>query len=117
VIPHPDWPTVGGSDGFPVAFDPTDKSLIYVAGQGGELVRRRMDNNEARLIRPGPKEGQERFRFNWNSPYLGSPHDPTVLYMGGNRVFKLPQRGNQWQEISGDLSRRETDKIQTVGSD
>jgi photosystem II stability/assembly factor-like uncharacterized protein len=116
-ILNSDWKTVGGSDGFTVAFDPTDKNLIYVTGQGGELVRRRMDNNEARLIRPGPKEGQERFRFNWNSPYLISPHDPTVLYMGGNRVFKLTQRGNQWQVISGDLSRRDTDKIQTVGSD
>ena len=116
-ILNSDWKTVGSSDGFTVAFDPTDKNLIYVTGQGGELVRRRMDTNEARLIRPGPKEGQERFRFNWNSPYLVSPHDPTVLYMGGNRVFKLTQRGDQWSAISGDLSRRETDKIQTVGSD
>lgn len=116
-ILNSDWKTVGGSDGFTVAFDPTDKNLIYVTGQGGELVRRRMDNNQARLIRPGPKEGQERLRFNWNSPYLVSPHDPTVLYMGGNRVFKLTQRGDQWKVISGDLSRRETDKIQTVGSD
>ncbi len=116
-ILNSDWKTVGGSDGFTVAFDPTDKNLIYVTGQGGELVRRRLDDNVARLIRPGPKEGQERFRFNWNSPYLISPHDPTVLYMGGNRVFKLTQRGDQWSAISGDLSRRETDKIQTVGSD
>src|SRR5262245_9235915 len=37
--------------------------------------------------------------------------------MGGNRSFKLTQRGDQWEAISGDLSRRETDKIQTVGSD
>ncbi|PYQ09605.1 MAG: hypothetical protein DMH00_12695, partial [Acidobacteria bacterium] len=116
-ILNSDWQVVGGSDGFTVAFDPTDPNLIYVTGQGGELVRRRLDNNVTRLIRPAPREGQERFRFNWNTPYFVSPHDPTVLYMGGNRVFKLTERGDQWTPISGDLSRREVDKIQTVGSD
>lgn len=112
-----DWSTVGGSDGFTVAFDPTDRNILYVTGQGGELVRTRLDTHVARLIRPAPREGQERLRFNWNTPYFVSPHDPTVLYLGGNRVFKLTERGDQWSAISPDLSRREIDKIQTVGSD
>jgi photosystem II stability/assembly factor-like uncharacterized protein len=116
-IDNSDWRAVGGSDGFTVAFDPTDRNLIYVTGQGGELIRNRLDNNALKLIRPAPREGQERFRFNWNSPYLISRHDPAVLYMGGNRVFKLTERGDRWSAISPDLSRRETDKIQTVGSD
>jgi hypothetical protein len=107
---------VGGSDGFTVAFDPTDPSLIYTTAQGGELVRTRLDNNVQKLIRPATKEGQEGFRFNWNSPYLVSRHDPSVLYLGGNRVFKLAERGDKWFAISGDLTRHEPGKIETVGS-
>ncbi|HEU5182292.1 MAG TPA: hypothetical protein VFW45_16015, partial [Candidatus Polarisedimenticolia bacterium] len=112
-----DWMMVGGSDGFTVAFDPTDRNLLYVTGQGGDLVRTRLDTKANRSIKPSPREGQERFRFNWNTPYFISPHDPTVLYMGGNRVFKLTDRGDKWFAISPDLSRRDVDRIQTVGSD
>jgi photosystem II stability/assembly factor-like uncharacterized protein len=115
-IDNSDWRVVGGSDGFTVAFDPTDPNLIYTTAQGGELVRTRLDNNVQKLIRPSPKEGEERFRFNWNAPYLVSRHDPSVLYLGGNRVFKLTERGDRWFAISGDLSRREPGKIDTVGS-
>jgi len=116
-ILNSDWETIGGSDGFSVAFDPTDPNIVYTTGQGGELVRRHLDTNVIRLIRPSPREGQERLRFNWNSPYFVSPHDPTVLYMGGNKVFKLTEKGDKWFAISGDLSRRDVDKIQTVGSE
>ena len=112
-----DWTMVGGSDGFTVAFDPTDRNLLYVTGQGGDLVRTRLDTKANRYLKPSPREGQERFRFNWNSPYFISPHDPSVLYLGGNRVFKLTERGDKWFAISGDLSRREVDRIQTVGSE
>ncbi len=116
-IENSDWRVVGGSDGFTVAFDPTDPNLIYATGQGGELIRTRLDNNVQKLIRPAPREGEERFRFNWNAPYLVSRYDPSVLYMGGNRVFKLTERGDKWFAISPDLSRHEPGKIDTVGSD
>ncbi len=116
-ILNEDWRPIHGGDGFTVAFDPTDPNLVYATSQGGYLARIRLDNNVKNLLRPSPREGEERIRFNWDAPFLISSHDPTVLYLGGNRVFKLTERGNLWFAISGDLSRNEPGKTDTVGSD
>ncbi|MGH2671333.1 MAG: WD40/YVTN/BNR-like repeat-containing protein, partial [bacterium] len=116
-ILNDDWRPIFGGDGFGVAFDPVDPNIAYATAQGGELGRIRLDNNVMKLIKPSPREGQERFRFNWNAPFLISAHDPTVLYQGGNKVFKLTGRGDLWFAISGDLTRNEPGKTDTVGSD
>ena len=44
-------------------------------------------------------------RFNWNSPYFLSPHNPQVFYFGGNRVLKSLKRGEELFPISPDLSK------------
>ena len=111
-----DWEMVGGGDGFDVGFDPTDPDLIYTTSQGGSLIRRRLDTHLARLIRPAPREGEPRLRFNWNAPFLISKYDPTVLYHGGNKLFKLTERGDKWFAISGDLTRNEPGRTDVVGS-
>lgn len=112
-----DWSEIWGWDGFTVQFDPQDPDQFYATGQGAVLFRVNKRTGAAKYLQPAPREGQERFRFNWNSPYLVSPHDPTVLYVGGNRVFRLTKKGDAWEAISPDLSRRDVDRIQTVGSD
>jgi photosystem II stability/assembly factor-like uncharacterized protein len=111
-----DWRTIFGSDGFGVQFDPADRNVVYATAQGGEVARIRLDNNVMTSIAPAAREGQERIRFNWNSPYFVSPHDPGVLYMGGNRVFRLTGRGDKYEAISPDLTRNEPVKTSTVGS-
>ena len=35
--------------------------------------------------------------FNWNSPFFLSPHNPSVVYFGGNRVLKSNKRGEELQ--------------------
>jgi hypothetical protein len=52
-------------------------------------------------------------RFNWNTPYLLSPHNPDVMYVGGNRVLKSVQRGDNLYPISADLSKKQWGKIDT----
>ncbi|MEE9297331.1 MAG: hypothetical protein V3W34_20515 [Phycisphaerae bacterium] len=116
-ITNHDWRFINGGDGFHVAFDPEDSNIIYAESQGGELVRIHLDTGRRTRLIPSPKEGQPRFRFNWNAPFFISPHDPTVLYLGGNYVFKMTDRGDRWRRISDDLSARDVDKILTVGSD
>ncbi len=112
-----DWRTVYGSDGFGVAFDPTEKNIMYATAQGGFVTRINIANGWHRMMRPSQREGQERLRFNWNSPFFVSKYDSTVLYQAGNRVYKITERGEKWFAISDDLSRREVDKIMTGGSD
>src|SRR4029079_17890194 len=52
-------------------------------------------------------------RFNWETPYFLSPHNADVVYIGGNRVLKSTQRGDNLYPISPDLSRKQTAKIDT----
>jgi len=112
-----DWRSIYFADGFTVQIDPADANLMYATGQGGEIARIRLDSNIIRTIKPEPREGQTGFRFNWNAPFFISPHDPSVLYLGGNRVFKLTERGDKWFAISPDLSHDDPIKTATVGSD
>ncbi len=116
-ITNNDWRFFLGGDGFHVAFDPQHPEIIYAESQGGYVWRLNLATGDRRTLRPSPKEGQPRYRFNWNSPFLISPHDPTALYLGGNHVFRLLDRGDRWERISEDLSSRDLAKITAVGSD
>jgi photosystem II stability/assembly factor-like uncharacterized protein len=53
-------------------------------------------------------------RFNWNSPFFLSPHNPSVVYFGGNRVLKSNKRGEDLQIVSPDLSKGLTAKLDTA---
>lgn len=50
-------------------------------------------------------------RWNWNTPFILSPHNPSILYAGGNRVFKSVEYGSNMKPISPDLSRADARKI------
>ena len=52
-------------------------------------------------------------RFNWNSPFFLSPHNPKTFYFGGNRVLKSTKQGDDLFLISPDLSKKLTAKIDT----
>ena len=52
-------------------------------------------------------------RFNWNSPFFISPHNPAVIYFAGNRMLKSVKRGEDMQIISPDLSKKLAAKIDT----
>jgi hypothetical protein len=75
-----------------------------------------MRSGEAKLLRPEATEGQTRYRFHWNSPLIGSRHAKGTLYLGGNHVFRLTNRGEHWDRISPDLTTQELPKMVTVGS-
>ena len=53
-------------------------------------------------------------RFNWNSPFFLSPHNPQVFYMGGNKVFKSLKRGEEMYTISPDLSKQLRARMDTA---
>ena len=53
-------------------------------------------------------------RFNWNSPFLLSPHNPQVFYLGGNKVFKSLKRGEEMFTISPDLSKQMRARMDTA---
>jgi len=50
-------------------------------------------------------------RWNWNTPFFLSKHNPAVFYAAANRVLKSTKRGDDLYFISGDLTYADTTKI------
>jgi photosystem II stability/assembly factor-like uncharacterized protein len=104
-----DWFVVTGGDGFVVRIDPTDPNIVYAESQYGGIVRLDKRTSERVSIRPSEDRGEAALRFNWESPFIISPHSPSRLYFGASRVFRSDDRGNSWKPISPDLT-RQTDR-------
>lgn len=115
-ILNSDWTNLGGGDGFYCVFDPFDSAIVYAESQEGYVHRFNLRNGEIKGLRPQPAEGQLAFRFHWNSPLIPSLHENGSMYLGGNRVFKLFDRGEHWKVISPDLSAEDPKRIMTTGS-
>ncbi|HET9703844.1 MAG TPA: hypothetical protein VFP85_07420 [Vicinamibacterales bacterium] len=103
-IVNDDWFQIHGGDGFEAQIDPTNSRIIYAESQDGNVSRVDRLTNERKTIRPLPPRGEAPYRWNWNTPILMSPHDPSTIYVGANRVFKSTDRGQSWTAISGDLT-------------
>jgi photosystem II stability/assembly factor-like uncharacterized protein len=50
-------------------------------------------------------------RWNWNTPYFISKHNPMTLYFGANRVLKSVERGDNMFLISPELSYADSAKL------
>ena len=56
---------------------------------------------------PTPAAGTQ-YRFYWNTPILLSPHNPSSVYVGGDRLFKSLNRGDTWTatiDLTNNMSR------------
>ncbi len=115
-IMNGDWTNLGGGDGFYDVFDPEDRDVLYGESQGGSIFRINLRTGETKHLRPEPAEGQQAFRFHWCAPFFASRHEKGVLYLAGNRVFRLTKRGEEWTPVSPDLSARDPEKIFASGS-
>lgn len=105
-IVNADWFVTNGGDGFRSAVDPTDPNIIYAESQNGGLVRFHKLTGENVDIPPIEGKDDESQRYNWDSPFIISPHSHTRLYFAGHKLFKSDNRGDDWKVISPDLSRR-----------
>ncbi|MEA3247915.1 MAG: hypothetical protein U9Q74_17335, partial [Gemmatimonadota bacterium] len=55
-------------------------------------------------------------RFNWNTPYMLSPHDPRILWYGGARVYRSTNQGDTYMQ-SPDLTKQvDRCKINLMGA-
>ncbi|MBL8958435.1 MAG: hypothetical protein JNJ98_01170, partial [Gemmatimonadetes bacterium] len=106
-IMNSDVINIAYGDGFYTVTDPADPAYIYANSQSGRAYRVHLGTREERGIRPVPTDAKEEYRFNWSSPMLRSPHDPKTIYYGGNKLFRTRDGGQSWDEVSGDLTRKQ----------
>lgn len=99
-----DWWTLPGGDGFVNRFDPSNDRIIYTESQEGTLARIDKVTGEQQGVQPVAPANARAYRWNWDTPFFFSPHDPSTLYLGGNYLFKSTDRGHSWKIISPDLT-------------
>jgi photosystem II stability/assembly factor-like uncharacterized protein len=120
-IMNEDWRMVSFGDGFYVINNPDNPDQYLSESQGANMVWTDMTTREQQLVNPwgrgsggGPAAGQK-YRFNWNSPIVFSPHEKTAVYLAGNVVFRSPDFGKTWQQISPDLTTNDPEKLKDAG--
>lgn len=104
------WETIGFGDGFAALIDPTDANLGYSMSQGGSLQRFDLRTGAWHNIRPTPPEDGVELRFNWNAGIALDPFDPEVVYYGSQFVHRSPDRGENWEVVSPDLTTNDPEK-------
>lgn len=120
-IMNDDWRMVSFGDGFYVINHPDNPELYLSESQGGDIVWTDFRTREQQSVNPwgrgsggGPAAGQK-FRWNWNAPVVLSPHEKATVYFGGNVLFKSPDFGKTWEQISPDLTTNDPEKLKDAG--
>ena len=106
-IRNSDWEIVLFADGHQPATEPGNPDIMYAEWQEGNLVRVDRRTGEIVYIQPQPGKGEPAERFNWDSPILVSPHQPTTIFHASQRVWRSDDRGDSWKAISPDLTRNQ----------
>ncbi|HXI22619.1 MAG TPA: hypothetical protein VNG71_02010 [Pyrinomonadaceae bacterium] len=115
-IVNSDWWVTQGGDGFRTQVDPEDPNTIYAELQNGNLVRDDKRSGERHGITPEVGRNEDPLRWNWDSPFIISPHSHTRLYFAADKLFRSDDRGDSWKVISGQLSRNlDRDKLPVMG--
>lgn len=112
-----DWFVTCGGDGYQTRVDPTDCNIVYAESQYGGLVRFDRSSGERIDIQPQPGPNEPPLVWNWDTPLVLSPHSPTRLYFGANKLFRSDDRGNSWRAISPNLTRRiDRNQLEVMGT-
>ncbi len=98
------WESIMGGDGMQVQIDSRNSDIVYTGFQFGNYFRINRETDETIYIQPKHELGETPYRFNWQTPILLSPHNQDILYIGGNKLMRSMNQGNDFKAISGDLT-------------
>ncbi len=116
VIDRTDWyPVGGGESGFVVPYPP-DPNIVFAGSYDGLITRYNKSTGEQQDVNPWPDNpmgwaaADIHDRFQWTAPIALSPHDPNILYMGSQFLYRSNDMGQSWTRISQDLTRNDKSK-------
>jgi photosystem II stability/assembly factor-like uncharacterized protein len=118
-IDERDWHPVGGGESGFIWPDPRDSEIVYGGDHNGHFTRYDGHTGQVQNIAPwfgarAHPAAELKHRFQWTAPMQISPHDPNVLYLGGEVLFKTTDGGMSWTIISPDLTRNDKTKQQST---
>jgi photosystem II stability/assembly factor-like uncharacterized protein len=110
-IPAQEFESAPGGEGSSHAIDPDDPDIVYSAEFYGTITR-------SDYRKPGPfpgypatkeivpvaYENEPPLRGQWLAPFILSPHDPHLVYLGMQYLFRSLDRGDIWERTSPDLT-------------
>ena len=109
-ITNANWMNLFGGDGFWVQPDAIDADVVYAEAQGGTVSRINKKTTKAIDIQPKQNEGEEKLRYNWNTPLVIGVANKKNLYIASQYLYKSTNQGKDWQRISPDLTTNDKSK-------
>ncbi|MGH7868526.1 MAG: WD40/YVTN/BNR-like repeat-containing protein, partial [Candidatus Dormibacteraceae bacterium] len=101
--------------------DPRDPDIVYAGSYDGLITRYDLKSAQMQDVTPWPDNPMGsgaaglKYRFQWTMPIMISPHDPNVIYAGGQVLFRSSDGGTSWSIISPDLTRNDKSKQGSSG--
>ena len=99
------YESIMGGDGMQVQIDNRNSNIVYTGFQFGNYFRLNRETEEQTYVQPKHELGESPYRFNWQTPILLSAHNQDILYLGGNKLMRSMNQGDDWEAISGDLTK------------
>ena len=107
------WYDAGGCESGYMAVRPDNPDIVFAGCYGGYLGRKDIRTGFERDVSPWPMNPMGhsardlKYRPQWTYPIVFSPHDPRVLYVATNVLFRTKSDGDSFEIISPDLTRND----------
>jgi len=98
------YESIMGGDGMQVQVDDRNPNIVYTGYQFGNYYRVNRETGKNTYIQPKHFLGENPYRFNWQTPIHLSKHNQDILYLGGNKLHRSLNKGDDWATISEDLT-------------
>ena len=105
-----DWHPVAAEEYGYVVPDPLDPDIVF----GGKLTRYDRRTTQGQNVMPVAIPGPD-FRVIRTEPIVFSPIDPHLLYFASNTLWATRDGGQNWKQVSPDLTRKTWEVPATVG--
>ena len=118
MITFAEWYEIGGGESGYIAVRPDNPDIVYAGSMQGFLTRYDHGRGQRRHITVWPESymgwgaKDMKYRFQWTSPTVLSPHNPNILLTGANVVFRSENEGQSWTPISDDLTRGDPETLE-----
>jgi len=113
-----DWRYLPTGDGFYAVRDWWNPEYVYYESQFGGSSRQNLTTGETSslAVRLTPQQtaaGEPALRYQWNAPIVLSPHNPGVVYIANQYVWRSMSHGDAgtFVRISPDLTKADKKKL------